>query len=149
MPSVAEWKIALSAYKVFTVLWKEKKEAAELAYKCIEEALRDEPREAPSGLDQIDKKIERLEKRIENLTEMRADGELSKDEYLQAKNKAAVERDELIEKKKAALEGIQEKPDTDTILSNVKAALSKSIDFSSGIIPDEIIQGFVVDDLLI
>ena len=84
---IADWKLDMMAKMVIEHIWKNRGEALILALKMINDNYEEE---TPSKEDnkEIELKIEKLQKRIKNLIEMRADGEISKEEFAEMKKMA-------------------------------------------------------------
>lgn len=89
-------------------------------------------------------KREKLEKRIDNLIEMRVDGEITKEEYL-SKRKEYENRIERIEQDLTGHEkkrGVGE--NTDKMLMKIQETMDQMIDFSSGIIDHDVLDGLII-----
>ncbi len=89
---ICDWKLDLMGKTVFKELWENSGEDIKKVCEYINEyGVESNVPEAETGSNFNSAAIEKLRRRIENLTEMRADGELSKEEYTAAKSKAEAE----------------------------------------------------------
>ena len=86
-----DWKLELMARKIFQELWKGYKEAIREAYRIYSQCFRADRKE--SGLNRADllSKIAKSKKKLENLTNMRMEGEITKEEYQEYRQKISLE----------------------------------------------------------
>ena len=96
---IADWKLEIMAKEVLGVCWETRKEDAIEAFRLIKHYLLNEQKSENTELITINNSIEKLNKRLENMIAMRADGELTKEEY--AKSKTKIENEiSVLQKKK-------------------------------------------------
>lgn len=89
----------------------------------------------------LSQQIEKLQSRLKNYSAMRADGELSKEEYLSFSSETSAEINELTAELRA-LE--RNEPQTSSLdLDKIHAALNHMVDLSKPKIADELIEEFV------
>ena len=140
---IADWKLDLMAKEVIGNIWQQRSESVILAYQMIIDCYKEEPSTAINKIKEIQLKIQKLKNKISNLIEMRADGEISKNEYVSMKAKL----DSEIECLKVELDSLEENNDTkDNVeqkLETIKQVLSETIDFSKTKLPEYIIERFV------
>lgn len=138
--SVCEWKLDLMVKLIFDQIWGDQKEAVLQACQMLDacdKAVTRNNRESKSGLHA---KIQKAETRLMNYAVMRADGELSSDQYqtLTSKTKAEIE-----EWKTALCDNsmVNEKNTID--LQQIKKALTEMVDVSGPKISMALISEFV------
>lgn len=140
---IADWKLDLMAKTVISDIWKERSKAVLQAYQMIIDCYEEEPSISSIKIKELNGKLSKAQNKIENLIEMRTEGEITKDEYLSMREKI----DKQIVDIKIELDSIQEESDNKTDIVNhyeeIKIALEESIDFSQSKLPDYIIDRFV------
>lgn len=141
--TVMEWKLDMIAYYVINDVWNQNGEVITEALKIIKECYQEEETLSQSEQKRIKAKLERLEKRKQGLLMMRADGEITKEEYAEKREECDVE----IQKLKLMLaqtgEGRTISSDYHETLSRIKAALDNLFDLSKPRLPREVVEEFV------
>ena len=139
---VADWKLDFMAKAALEHLWKDRKASVLLAIDLIKRYYKDE-RTTDSLTDtaSIQAKLDKATVRLQNLIAMRADGEITKEEYQAMRSPI----DEQICSLQKSLEGA---PATEAApkglqLDKIVSALNSMIDFSNGTISHDIINQFV------
>ena len=138
--SLCEWKLDLMAKRVFEYLWGDQKEAVLRACQMIESCLIGAAAQSEAKQNERREKIQKLEQRILNLGEMRADGELTKEQYQELYSKATGELTSLKNHSEAKPQ-LGSEPQFD--LSAIKKGLAQLVDISTAKISDELIEEFV------
>ena len=82
MQTLAEWKMDAMGKLLLATLWGERREAVQLACRMLRDCACDEPAEQGGLKRGVLSQIAKAERKIENLIEMRAEGEISKEEFL-------------------------------------------------------------------
>lgn len=95
MPSVNETKLDVMAAVLFDTIMEDKEEVIEEAVKALNETLKEIRSESKRDFSEYQMRIEKAEKKLDSLLSMRADGEISKEEYQRAKSKCEQEIKEL------------------------------------------------------
>lgn len=85
LKTVAEWKLDMIAYYVIHDVWTDSSEDIKEAIRIIAECYREEDACGLQEQEELKSSIGRLEKRMKNLLDMRADGEITKEEYMEKK----------------------------------------------------------------
>ena len=93
---VSDWKLELMSHKILEGIWEHRKDAVLEAYRMVGENVRSDKTENKAAAAALDGKISRLNAKIEGFITMRAEGELSKEEYSTMKAKAEAEMKSLI-----------------------------------------------------
>lgn len=140
---IGDWKLDLMAKEVVHTIWQERKSHVITAYQMIIENYKDESSINAKQIKALKQKLEKINSKIENLINMRTDGELTKDEYLSMREKVGAEK-LAIETELDSLE--QEHESKSTLKENltaIKEALDTVIDFSQDKLPEYIIDTFV------
>ncbi len=124
MPSVNEHKLDVMAAVLMDNLLKDKAEVIEEAIKILNETLKEKSFESKKDVWGIRQRIDKAEKKLDNLLTMRTEGEIGKEEYKRAKIKI----EEEIKSLKEELNGEQnksEKTDFNFDLDYVRKLLGK------------------------
>ena len=100
---IADWKLELMAKEVLGACWQNRKEDAMEAFRLIKQYAVADKKIGNTELSSINSDIDKLNNRLEKMIEMRADGELTKEEYAKSKAKIESELDDL-NKRKAGLD---------------------------------------------
>ena len=79
--SICEWKLDLMAKQIFDQLWGDQRQAVLKACQMIESCMLAATMQSDVGRAELQRKADKLEQRILNLGQMRADGELTKEQY--------------------------------------------------------------------
>ena len=130
------------AKMIFEQIWQERKETVDTVCKLIKECYHTEkPKKV--NLTGIVAQIERYKNKKNTLLEMRTDGEISKEEYKEQKDKiekALLELTEEYERMLATEEVVQ---NPDICWDEIRSSLDSMIDFSNPQIDRNIIKKFV------
>lgn len=142
--AIPEWHLQYMAKYIFARLWKTKGQDIEEAFSIIKECFEFETSEGDAAeLENINRNISRYYVKIENLKDMRADGDIGKEEFRQRVNECKANI-ELLEERRQRIEhdsGLNF--DVDKHLKNIKKSLSEMIDFSQECIAEDVIRRFV------
>lgn len=140
---IADWKLDLMAKEVINNIWQQRSESVVLAYQMLIDCYKEEPSLNQKNIKEIKMKIQRLQKKLSNIIEMRADGEITKEEY----NSMRAKIDSQIQSLQVNLDSSNEyndnKENMEQRLELIKQALSETIDFSKPKLPEYIIERFV------
>ncbi|GLC80116.1 recombinase family protein [Lacrimispora brassicae] len=143
IPMVADWKLDCMASYLIDKTWTNKKESVITAYNMIADCYEEERKDNTKTIEEINKEMTSLVNKKEVYIEMRADGELSKEEFIKTKEKIESKISEL----KEEIELLQNKEEVqinkDDMLAEIKVALEELSDFSDGKVQKEIIDKFV------
>ena len=145
MGTTGDWKIDMMAQKIFQGLCGEKRECINRSYSIYENNFRAKGNNSNNQKEVLLSKIEKSKVKLNNLTNMRMEGEISKTEYQEYKQKVTDEIAAFQKKLKALVEERKE-PDPAVIkmsLDEFAAILVEKIDFSAPIIDRGIIEQFV------
>ena len=136
--SIPSWHIDLMALHVFKAVWKEQKEAVLLACQMLQECAVQDSQETSSVLDALQKQRDRLVKKQEGLREMRALGDISREEFLHDNQRLQKEL-ETVQLRLDDLGTVTTVPGTGLDLEAIRATLNRWVDFSGPRIADELI----------
>lgn len=132
---VSDWKLAKT---VISEIWQNRKEDVLAAFEMVKKYATASKNESKTSDTEIDIKIEKLRNRLENLVEMRADGEITKESFAASTAKAEAEIAELEKVKAVAASEAEPLPEIN--LDVVKSKLDTIIDFSEPTITEDIID---------
>ena len=139
--SICEWKLELMAKRIFEQLWGDQREAVLRACQMVESCITAANTSFDVKQTDLQKKLEKLEQRILNLGQMRADGELTREQYQALYKKATQEQDAL--KKQIDNQSDTQENESMYDLAQIRKGLSQMVDISTPHISDELIEEFV------
>lgn len=96
---VGDWKLEIMAKKIFEGIWIERKEAVLEVYRLLNENYQSDNKNSQTTLSVLEGKIARLKNKIDNLISMRADGEITKEEFKSLKDVTETELHKYMEEK--------------------------------------------------
>lgn len=128
------------AKQIFDKLWGDQQEAVLKACQMVESCLHAAATQTAKEQENVHRTMEKLEQRMLNLAQMRADGELQKEQYQKLYVQASQEL-EALQQQQAQPEEIDEQNQLD--LKAIRQGLSKMVDTSSPRISEELINEFV------
>ena len=139
---IGDWKLDLMAKMIFQTLWTDKKAAVLEAYRLLQECFQSDTSNNKAAVAAIQGKIARAKERMDNLISMRADGEISKEQFQDLRQKAesdlAALNDEL-----ERINAAGEDSDNSLNMSAIEAALNEMLDFSGPTIDEKVLDKFV------
>lgn len=139
---ITDWKLDFMAKALLEHLWTERKESVLIALDLIKCFYKEEKsNETQSDTVTIQAKLDKANSRLTNLIAMRADGEISKDEYQAMRSPV----DEEIKKLQKALDEIpQEKSNPKGLdIEGIRSTLNSLVDFSGSTISHDVVNQFV------
>ena len=139
---IADWKLDFMAKSLLEHLWTDRKESVLLALDLIKRYYRDERVTSGKGdTAAIQAKLNKATTRLQNLIAMRADGEISKDEYQAMRSPVDAE----IRALEKALEEAPQADEQGTALNltEITATLHSLVDFSEATLNHDVIKKFV------
>lgn len=142
MISFPEWKLDLMAQQVFKRVWGDQKEAILLACDMLSKCSSFQPSGIQMKAVSLSQQIEKLQARLKNYSVMRADGELSKEEYLSLSRESSAEINKLTDALKTT-ENKEPQAFSSLDLNKIRAVLNRMVDLSKPKIADELIDEFV------
>ncbi len=142
MSMMAEWKLDFMAYEIFKMLFADKKikSMVENAIKIIEKCYSDKPVE--HDLKAINREIYKLKQKVNNLIDMRADGDIDKEEYRRRRSFLDAQINEL-EDKKANVEDEIIPVDTKNAIDEIRNTLKQTFNIEGPILEDDFVRCFV------
>lgn len=143
MGTIADWKIDLMARQIFQGLWTDKRSIVSEAYDIYKQNYRNNDKGAVEQKEILFAKIEKLKLKLEKLTNMRLEEEISKAEYQEYKQKIT-EEISIIREKIISL-GKKDKLINDDKLTRAEfeAVFDLKLNFDSVNINNKIIDQFV------
>lgn len=139
---IADWKMELMAKTIFEHLWQKRAESVQLAVELIKQYYKNE-RCLDNKSDHINlqSKMEKAQERLKSLIVMRADGEISKDEYQTMRTPI----DEEIKSLQNQMDDdLQKKTEHNGLdLDGILSSLRSMIDFGDSKIDHGIVDQFV------
>lgn len=126
------------AKTILSEIWQNRKEDVLDAFEMVKKYATASKSESKTSDTEVDIKIEKLRNRLENLVEMRADGEITKESFAASTAKAEAEIAELEKMKATATTEAEHLPEIN--LDVIKSKLDTIIDFSEPTITEDIID---------
>ena len=139
---IADWKLDFMAKSLLEHLWTDRKESVLLALDLIKRYYRDERVTSGKGdTTVIQAKLNKATSRLQNLIAMRADGEITKEEYQAMRSPVDTEIRDL----QKALEEVPqaEEHNNGLDLDGITATLHSLVDFSGATLNHDVINKFV------
>lgn len=140
---IGDWKLDLMAKEVISKIWENKTQSVITAYEIILKHYKEESSDYDIKRKRILFEIDKFKTKINNLIEMRADNDITKDEYSYMKNSF----ENKINSLKNELDKYTEENDTKEILKDklnkIKKVLDETIDFSQNKLPEYVVERFV------
>ncbi|MEY8495298.1 recombinase family protein [Lachnospiraceae bacterium 29-91] len=139
---ITDWKLDFMAKELLEHLWQDRKASVLIAIDLIKRYYKDERlSENQHDAVSIKAKIDKAQTRLTNLIAMRADGELSKEEYQTMRKPIDDEIQQLQEKLNQAPK--DEQPKSGLELDGIISTLNTLIDFSGTKVSEEVINQFI------
>ncbi len=139
---VGDWKLELMAKKIFETLWTDRKGAIKEAYRILRECYQTDTQNNRATISALQGKLSRAQTRLDNLVSMRADGEISKEQFIALRKKAEDEISE-ISTRLSELNNVTAEVEALFDMDAIETALAEIIDFSGSKIDERIIEKFV------
>lgn len=141
--TILEWKLDMIAWYVINDVWGTSRTDMSQALKMIEECYREETTMSQIEINAVKEKIGKLENRKRGLLDMRADGEITKEEYAAKRNEYEIQINKLnISIAEAETDQIVP-ADYNKKISSIKQALEKILDLSQPKLNRDVVDGFV------
>lgn len=141
--TMLEWKLDMIAYHVINDVWGSSRTDMDQALKMIEECYKEESTLSLLEVKAIRDKADKLEKRKRGLLDMRADGEITKEEYTVGRDECEMEIHKLNLSIMEAETNQTSSADYNKKIDSIKLALEKILDLSKPKLNRDIVEGFV------
>ena len=144
-PMVPGWKLGAMADIIFQKFWQDRNGIIEIANEMLEEHFKDDRDiDFQSEIEEVQRKIAILDKKFDNLVDMRMAGEIDKTKF-EDKKKSLFEEKEKWQKMLKSYQIDEEVSDEeyDQRLQVLKYGLEQNFNFSTHSIPEEVIDAFV------
>ena len=142
---VGDWKLEIMAKKIFEGIWteQERKDAILEVYRLLNEYYQSDTKNNQAAASALEGKIARLKNKIDNLISMRADGEITKEEFKSLKDTTEAELNKYMEEKARMSELSNSESGMEFDTEKIRAVLEEALDFSKPKLDDSIIEKFV------
>lgn len=144
-PMVPGWKLGAMADIIFQKFWQDRNGIIEIANEMLEEHFKDDRDiDFQSEIEETQRKIAIIDKKFDNLVDMRMAGEIDKAKF-DEKKKSLFEEKEKWQKMLQSYQIDEEVSDEeyDQRLQVLKYGLEQNFNFSTHSIPEEVIDAFV------
>ena len=140
-PMIAAWKMDCMAQEVMQQLWTDQNESLQVAIELVKQFYKEDDSSKQVNRNAIQNQIDRLKKRINGYVEMRADGDLTKEEYTAKRSQAEAE----ISKLEAELAEPEEADhaEREAKLNSIIATLKSLVQTKDGKVDENIIKRFI------
>jgi hypothetical protein len=142
---VPAWKLGMMAALIFQQFWQDKGTVIKIANDLLEQNIQLELDNSKADqIKELEAHKKRIERKLENLLDLRIADEITKEEYSKKKHSLEDELSDL-DVKKAELESAEmiTEEQLDAKVEVLKFALEHNFDFDAYNIPDNIIDGFI------
>lgn len=140
---IGDWKLDLMAKEVIHAIWQDRKTHVLKAYEMIIENYKDESSVKTKQVKELELKLQKVTNKINNLINMRTEGELTKDEYFNMREKLDAEKLTIETEIDSLEEENESKTNLEKQFATIKEALDTVIDFSQSKLPEYIIDTFI------
>ncbi|MDO4327969.1 MAG: recombinase family protein [Lachnospiraceae bacterium] len=141
--TILEWKLDMIAHYVINDVWKNSREDISRALEIIAECYKEKDTLSQLESDTIKNKLEKLEKRKRGLMDMRADGEITKEEYAVKKQECDIEICNLKVLIAKADTDRSDSKDFDERISSIQSAMKSIFDLSKPKLNKNVVDGFI------
>lgn len=142
MQMIADWKLEVMCKRVLEEIWHNRNEAMIEACHILKQCYQLNV-ETQSEVVAIQKKINKLKGKINNLIDMRADGDISTEEYRERRKRLGEELSEYERELGEKRVSSEIKPEEGLYWDEIKATLQKVIDISSSTVDNELVDKFI------
>lgn len=145
-PMISDWKLQMMADYLFKQFVSEREQVKNMVLELLEiaKSITIEPNKFVVDIESKKSEIQKLESRIDNLFEMRADGELSKDKFAALKAKAE-ERISFLKSEISSSDSSEETPDLEEEYINNISAINEILDRMLNLNDEEHVSQAVID----
>ena len=140
--STPAWHLALMAKKVFEAVWHDQKDAVLLACRMLEECAVADREDQSALIEALTGKMKRLHRKDTGLREMRALGDITREEFLDDQARLQVELEET-QRQLDILQSERATPEPALDISVIKATLERWVDLSGPTVADELVDRFI------
>ncbi|WP_395815342.1 recombinase family protein [Clostridium sp. C45] len=140
---VGDWKLEIMAKKVLEGVWLDHKEAVLEVYRLLNEHYQSDAKTNQAALSAIEGKITRAKHKIDNLIDMRSDGEITKEEFKSQKEVVDDLLQKYAEEKQKMMDMAENDIGIELDLDKIKSVLDECLDFSKPKLDDSIVDKFV------
>ena len=140
---VGDWKLEIMAKKVLEGVWLDHKEAVLEVYRLLNEHYQSDAKTNQAALSAIEGKIARAKHKIDNLIDMRSDGEITKEEFKSQKEVVDDLLQKYAEEKQKMMDMAENDIGIELDLDKIKSVLDECLDFSKPKLDDSIVDKFV------
>lgn len=141
--SIPYWHIDMMASAVFRTVWKDSKDAVLLACRMIEECSEADADQTAELVKAMEQRISRLTKKQEGLREMRALGDITREEFITDSQRVQEELDRA-RQELSALQDRKPHGAADIDLAQIRKTLEQWVDLSKPVVADALIEQFVL-----
>lgn len=145
VPMVPAWKMGMMANLIFQQFWQDKGTVIKIANDLLEQNIQLELDNSKADqIKELEGQKKRIERKLENLLDLRISDEITKEEYSKKKQSLEDNLSEIdIKISKLDNEEIISEDQLDAKVEVLKYALEHNFDFDTYNIPDNIIDGFI------
>lgn len=145
VPMVPKWKLGVMADVIFQKFWKDRSGVLKIANEMLENHIMDDyNQDFWDEIQEIQNKIKVLDRKYDNLIDMRISGEISKSKFNEKKEEQEARREKLLTELSSYQDVINvSEEEVENKLKVLKYGLEQDFNFETHNIPDEVIDAFV------
>ena len=135
-----EWKLELMAVKIFEAVWGSRREAVLEACRMLGACYQRETAD-PTKLNALDKRIDGLNEKLNNLILMKASNQITLKQFLEQSNEISAQQSRATREREELL--ARESQDGGLDIDAIEASLCEAVTFTDGKVSEWFIQTFV------
>ena len=135
-----EWKLELMAVKIFEAVWGSRREAVLEACRMLSACYQRETAD-PAKLNALDKRIDGLNEKLNNLILMKASNQITLKQFLEQSNEISAQQSRATREREELL--ARESQDGGLDIDAIEASLCEAVTFTDGKVSEWFIQTFV------
>lgn len=140
LPSICDWKLDMMMWKVVKRTWTTGPEDIERAFQIIKECYQGEKDDTLEQIKDLRERLAKWERKKDNLIEMRADGEITKEDFIEKRDQYIKEIEAITRRLDEVKSRERHPEDLDSKMDKIREQLNRMIDFSTGIIDHDVLD---------
>ena len=142
IPMIADWKLEMMCKHLLEEIWINRKDAIVEAECILKQCYQEEGSQQHEDIA-IKRKIEKIKQKMNNLIDLRTEGDISLSDFRERKKILESELQECEEELRQQLQPEKKKSKNELDWDAIKKTLNEAIDFSSSKIEDALVERFI------
>ncbi|HZJ78509.1 MAG TPA: recombinase family protein [Clostridia bacterium] len=140
---ICDWKLEFMAKKIIESVWTDRKAAVLETFRILNECVCSDTSNNQASLSAVEGKISRARSKIDSIINMRAEGDISKDEFRELRSKLENELNIALEEREKLKAPKTFENSIGFDLDAIEQTLNKLLDFSMPTLDNDIVEKFV------